>query len=177
MVQATVAFFLFLSVIPFTTIIKAKGVDLNVLPAQAILILGFFMALFSFSDRKVSKHTVLSLLLLAIIFFVHSLLSDIAVPDLILNTLTVFLLLLTLFSFQWPPRKWLTINIDQLLYSFFVIFSASTAFLTPIGTTTNAMVFSAGGYSFGDYSSLEARFYSTSAACSLLSLIIIILPK
>ena len=32
-----------------------------------------------------------------------------------------------------------------------VAVSASTAFLTPIGTTTNVMVFAAGGYSFGDY--------------------------
>lgn len=32
-----------------------------------------------------------------------------------------------------------------------VAISASTAFLTPVGTTTNAMVLSAGGYSFIDY--------------------------
>lgn len=32
-----------------------------------------------------------------------------------------------------------------------VAISASTAFLTPVGTTTNAMVMSAGGYSFMDY--------------------------
>lgn len=32
-----------------------------------------------------------------------------------------------------------------------VAISASTAFLTPVGTTTNAMVLSAGGYSFMDY--------------------------
>lgn len=32
-----------------------------------------------------------------------------------------------------------------------VAVSASTAFLTPVGTTTNAMVMSAGGYSFKDY--------------------------
>lgn len=32
-----------------------------------------------------------------------------------------------------------------------VAISASTAFLTPVGTTTNAMVLSAGGYQFGDY--------------------------
>lgn len=32
-----------------------------------------------------------------------------------------------------------------------VAISASTAFLTPIGTTTNAMVMSAGGYTFKDY--------------------------
>lgn len=32
-----------------------------------------------------------------------------------------------------------------------VAVSASTAFLTPVGTTTNAMVLSAGGYSFLDY--------------------------
>lgn len=32
-----------------------------------------------------------------------------------------------------------------------VAVSASTAFLTPVGTTTNAMVLSSGGYSFSDY--------------------------
>ena len=32
-----------------------------------------------------------------------------------------------------------------------VAISASTAFLTPIGTTTNILVFSPGGYRFVDY--------------------------
>jgi di/tricarboxylate transporter len=32
-----------------------------------------------------------------------------------------------------------------------VAVSASTAFLTPIGTTTNILVFSPGGYTFTDY--------------------------
>jgi len=32
-----------------------------------------------------------------------------------------------------------------------VAVSASTAFLTPVGTTTNAMILTAGGYAFGDY--------------------------
>jgi di/tricarboxylate transporter len=32
-----------------------------------------------------------------------------------------------------------------------VAVSASTAFLTPVGTSTNAMVLSAGGYTFKDY--------------------------
>jgi di/tricarboxylate transporter len=32
-----------------------------------------------------------------------------------------------------------------------VAVSASTAFLTPIGTTTNLLVYSPGGYQFGDY--------------------------
>jgi di/tricarboxylate transporter len=32
-----------------------------------------------------------------------------------------------------------------------VAVSASTAFLTPVGTTTNAMVLTAGGYKFMDY--------------------------
>ena len=32
-----------------------------------------------------------------------------------------------------------------------VAISASTAFLTPVGTTTNAMVMQAGGYKFLDY--------------------------
>lgn len=36
-------------------------------------------------------------------------------------------------------------------YLITVAISASTAFLTPVGTTTNAMVLSAGGYSFLDY--------------------------
>ena len=36
-------------------------------------------------------------------------------------------------------------------YMITVAVSASTAFLTPVGTTTNAMVLSAGGYSFLDY--------------------------
>ena len=36
-------------------------------------------------------------------------------------------------------------------YMITVAVSASTAFLTPVGTTTNAMVLTAGGYSFLDY--------------------------
>ncbi len=37
-----------------------------------------------------------------------------------------------------------------------VAVSASTAFLTPVGTTTNAMVMTAGGYSFSDYFKIGA---------------------
>ncbi|MGB5555565.1 MAG: SLC13 family permease, partial [Flavobacteriaceae bacterium] len=37
-----------------------------------------------------------------------------------------------------------------------VAISASTAFLTPVGTTTNAMVLSAGGYKFMDYMKVGA---------------------
>lgn len=44
-----------------------------------------------------------------------------------------------------------TIGISAKPLMITVAISASTAFLTPIGTTTNAMVISAGGYKFYDY--------------------------
>lgn len=43
----------------------------------------------------------------------------------------------------------LNISAEPLLIA--IAISASTAFLTPVGTTTNAMVLSAGGYKFTDY--------------------------
>ena len=43
----------------------------------------------------------------------------------------------------------LQVNPEPLLIT--IAISASTAFLTPIGTTTNAMVMSSGGYKFMDY--------------------------
>ena len=43
----------------------------------------------------------------------------------------------------------LDISAEPLLIT--IAISASTAFLTPVGTTTNAMVLSAGGYKFTDY--------------------------
>ena len=45
-----------------------------------------------------------------------------------------------------------TIDISAKPLMITVAISASTAFLTPIGTTTNAMVIAAGGYKFYDYS-------------------------
>ncbi len=44
-----------------------------------------------------------------------------------------------------------TLNISPEPFMIIVAVSASTAFLTPIGTTTNAMVMLAGGYKFMDY--------------------------
>jgi len=44
-----------------------------------------------------------------------------------------------------------TLNISPEPFMIVVAISASTAFLTPVGTTTNAMVMSAGGYKFLDY--------------------------
>lgn len=44
-----------------------------------------------------------------------------------------------------------TLNISPEPLLITVAISASTAFLTPIGTTTNAMVMSSGGYKFMDY--------------------------
>ena len=44
-----------------------------------------------------------------------------------------------------------TLNVSPKPFMIVVAVSASTAFLTPIGTTTNAMVLSAGGYKFKDY--------------------------
>lgn len=43
------------------------------------------------------------------------------------------------------------LNISPAPFMIVVAISASTAFLTPIGTTTNAMVMTAGGYKFMDY--------------------------
>jgi len=43
------------------------------------------------------------------------------------------------------------LNISPEPFMIVVAISASTAFLTPVGTTTNAMVLSAGGYKFVDY--------------------------
>ena len=43
----------------------------------------------------------------------------------------------------------LQISAEPLLIT--IAISASTAFLTPIGTTTNAMVMNAGNYKFLDY--------------------------
>lgn len=44
-----------------------------------------------------------------------------------------------------------TSNISPEPFMIVVAISASTAFLTPVGTTTNAMVMTAGGYKFIDY--------------------------
>ena len=44
-----------------------------------------------------------------------------------------------------------TLNISPAPFMIVVAISASTAFLTPVGTTTNAMVMTAGGYKFMDY--------------------------
>ena len=44
-----------------------------------------------------------------------------------------------------------TLNISPEPFMIVVAISASTAFLTPVGTTTNAMVMQAGGYKFIDY--------------------------
>lgn len=44
-----------------------------------------------------------------------------------------------------------TLGISPEPFMIVVAISASTAFLTPVGTTTNAMVMSAGGYKFMDY--------------------------
>ena len=48
-----------------------------------------------------------------------------------------------------------------------VAVSASTAFLTPVGTTTNAMVMAAGGYRFGDYLKVGAGLLLIFLAASL----------
>jgi di/tricarboxylate transporter len=45
----------------------------------------------------------------------------------------------------------MALGISPKPYLITVAISASTAFLTPVGTTTNAMVLSAGGYTFMDY--------------------------
>jgi len=44
-----------------------------------------------------------------------------------------------------------SLNISPEPFMIAVAISASTAFLTPVGTTTNAMVLTAGGYKFMDY--------------------------
>lgn len=44
-----------------------------------------------------------------------------------------------------------TLNLSAAPFMIAVAISASTAFLTPVGTTTNAMVMSGGGYKFNDY--------------------------
>jgi di/tricarboxylate transporter len=44
-----------------------------------------------------------------------------------------------------------TLQLSPEPFMIAVAISASTAFLTPVGTTTNAMVMSAGGYTFVDY--------------------------
>lgn len=44
-----------------------------------------------------------------------------------------------------------SLNLSPEPFMIVVAISASTAFLTPVGTTTNAMVLSAGGYKFMDY--------------------------
>ncbi|MEY8847605.1 SLC13 family permease [Psychroserpens sp. XS_ASV72] len=43
------------------------------------------------------------------------------------------------------------LNVSAAPFMIAVAISASTAFLTPVGTTTNAMVMTAGGYKFADY--------------------------
>lgn len=45
----------------------------------------------------------------------------------------------------------MALGVSPKPYLITVAISASTAFLTPVGTTTNAMVLSAGGYTFMDY--------------------------
>jgi di/tricarboxylate transporter len=49
-----------------------------------------------------------------------------------------------------------TLSISAAPFMIAVAISASTAFLTPVGTTTNAMVMTAGGYKFKDYMKVGA---------------------
>lgn len=52
-----------------------------------------------------------------------------------------------------------SLNLSPEPFMIIVAISASTAFLTPIGTTTNAMVMTAGGYKFMNYLKLEHHYY------------------
>ncbi|WP_035483198.1 SLC13 family permease [Gaetbulibacter saemankumensis] len=49
-----------------------------------------------------------------------------------------------------------TLDLNPAPFMIVIAISASTAFLTPIGTTTNAMVMTAGGYKFMDYMKVGA---------------------
>lgn len=61
-----------------------------------------------------------------------------------------------------------SLNISPEPFMIVVAISASTAFLTPVGTTTNAMVMSAGGYKFMDYLKVGAPLLLIFFAISLL---------
>ncbi|MFK5972671.1 MAG: SLC13 family permease [Flavobacteriaceae bacterium] len=62
----------------------------------------------------------------------------------------------------------ISLGVSPKPFMIIVAISASTAFLTPVGTTTNAMVMSAGGYKFMDYLKVGAPllllFFITSMA-------------
>lgn len=64
-----------------------------------------------------------------------------------------------------------TLDLSPKPFMITVAVSASTAFLTPIGTTTNAMVLSAGGYKFKDYVKVGAPLLLL-----FLTLIILLVP-
>lgn len=61
-----------------------------------------------------------------------------------------------------------SLNLDPHPFMIVIAISASTAFLTPIGTTTNAMVMTAGGYKFMDYFKVGAPLLLLLFALTLL---------
>lgn len=115
--------------LPMTTICKVNGININALPLQYIVLLILLILLFRTNSKRKLLRLLTYLLPLTIIFYAASLATNIGTGDVILNSLSIFLGTMILFSVLWQPKSFTLSRLEGSLTFVFTLLSILTLLL------------------------------------------------
>ena len=115
--------------LPVTTLLKVKGINVNALPLQVVVIGFMFFCLFQINTKKgLSLLLKYSLPVLGA-FYLITVFTYTSFPNVVMNVLALYCVLIVPCSILWPTRPMAVVKIDLILKYFFVILALITAWL------------------------------------------------